>query len=72
VTKLQVRFRFEQPLDDAALSRLSDTTALYGIHKIKMDPGMDGMLVEYDATRLSGADVAAAFSGFGIPVDFRK
>lgn len=69
MTKLQIRFRFEKPLDDAALARLSDTTALYGIQKIKLDPNMDGMLVEYDATRLTAAEVGAAFSGFGIAVE---
>jgi len=68
MTKVQIRFRFEKPLDETALSRLSDTTALYGIQKVKLNPSLDGMLVEYDATRLRPAEVEAAFTGYGIAV----
>ena len=68
MTKVQIRFRFEKPLDDAALARLSDSTSLYGIQKVKLNPSLDGMLVEYDATRLRPAEVEAAFTGCGIAV----
>jgi hypothetical protein len=68
MTKVQIRFRFAKRLDDAALARLSDTTALYGIQKMKLNPSLDGMLVEYDATRLRPAEVEAAFAGAGIAV----
>lgn len=69
MTKVQIRFRFAKRLDDAALARLSDTTALYGIQKMKLNPSLDGMLVEYDATRLRPAEVEAALAGAGIAVE---
>lgn len=68
MTKVQIRFRFQAPLDDGMLARLSDANALYGIQKVKLDPNLQGMLVEYDATRLRPAEVEAAFAAAGIPV----
>lgn len=68
MTKVQIRFRLQKPLSDAMLARLSDTTALYGIQKIKIDPALDGLMVEYDATRLRPAEVESALAGAGIPI----
>jgi allophanate hydrolase subunit 1 len=68
MTKVQIHFRLEKPLDDLLLQRLSDTTSLYGIQKVKLAPQMDSLMVEYDATRLRPKEVEAALSGQGIPV----
>jgi len=68
MTKVQIRFRLPKPLDDFLLARLSDTSALYGIQRVKVDPSLDGLMVEYDATRLRPAEVEAALAGAGIPV----
>ncbi|SPF51004.1 conserved hypothetical protein [Candidatus Sulfopaludibacter sp. SbA4] len=69
MTKVQIRFRLQKPLDDFLLARLSDTSALYGIQRVKVDPSLDGLMVEYDATRLRPAEVEAALTGAGIPVE---
>ncbi len=68
MTKVQIHFKLERPLDDAQLAGISDAYSLYGIHKVKVDPGMDGLMVEYDATRLRPAEVSSALAGAGIPV----
>ena len=68
MTKVQIRFRLQKPLDDSMLAGLSDATARYGIQKIKVDPALDGLMVEYDATRLRPAEVESALAGAGIPV----
>jgi hypothetical protein len=68
MTKVQIRFRLQKPLDDGMLQRLSDTSALYGIQRIKVDPSLDGLMVEYDATRLRPAEVESALAIAGIPV----
>jgi hypothetical protein len=68
MTKVQIHFRIEKPLDDLALQRLSDTSTLYGIQKIKLAPAMDHLMVEYDATRLRPQEVESALAGAGIPV----
>jgi hypothetical protein len=71
MTKVQIRFRLQKPLDDIMLNRLSDTTSLYGIQKIKVDPALDGLMVEYDATRLRPAEVESALAAAGIPVQIK-
>lgn len=68
MTKVQVRFRLQKPLDDIMLARISDAYALYGIQKVKVADSLDSLMVEYDATRLRPAEVASALSGVGIPV----
>jgi allophanate hydrolase subunit 1 len=69
MTKVQVRFRLQKPLDDAMLGHISDAMAIYGIQKLQVAPSMDGLMVEYDATRLRPAEVEAALAGAGIPVE---
>ncbi|SPE41754.1 conserved hypothetical protein [Candidatus Sulfopaludibacter sp. SbA3] len=69
MTKVQVHFRLQKPLNDAMLERLSDTTAKYGIQKIKIDPALDGLMVEYDATRLRPSEVESALAVAGIPIE---
>jgi hypothetical protein len=68
MTKVQIRFRVQKPLDDAMLERLSNTNSLYGIQHVKVDPSLDSLTVEYDATRLRPAEVEAALAGAGISV----
>lgn len=67
MTRVQIHFRLEKPLDDVLLQRLSDTSALYGIQRIKLAPAMDRLMVEYDATRLRPQEVESALTGAGIP-----
>jgi hypothetical protein len=68
MTKVQIRFRVEKPLDNAMLARIADAHSLYGIQRVKVAPSLDGLLVEYDATRLRPAEVESALAGAGIPV----
>ena len=63
-----MRFRLRQPLDEAALAGIAAVHAKYGILKIKVAESLDALTVEYDATRLRPAEVEAALSGAGIPV----
>ena len=62
-----MHFRLRQPLDDASLAKLSDTSAVYGIQKIKL--GADSLMVEYDATRMRPPEVEAALTRAGIAVE---
>jgi hypothetical protein len=69
MTKVQIRFRLPKPLDDVQLQRLGDANSLYGIQHIRLNPAMDGLTVEYDATRLLPAEVESALAGAGIAVE---
>jgi hypothetical protein len=68
MTKVQIHFRLQKPLDDALLARISDAYSIYGIQKIQVAPSQDGLTVEYDATRLRPAEVESALATAGIPV----
>jgi hypothetical protein len=69
MTKVQMRFRLQKRLDETLLSRISDTYSIYGIQKIQVNPSLDGLTVEYDATRLRPAEVEAALANAGLPVE---
>lgn len=69
MTKVQIRFRLQKPLDDLLLARISDAHAIYGIHKIQMAQSLDGLIVEYDATRLRPKEVESALERAGISVE---
>ncbi len=69
MTKVQIRFRLQKPLDDILLERISEAHSLYGIHRVTVPPSMDGLMVEYDASRLGPAEVESALEGAGIPVE---
>ena len=64
MTRVQMHFQVSQPLDEAALAKLSDASAIYGIQKVKLDA--DRLMVEYDATRMRPAEVEAAIAHAGI------
>ena len=68
MTKVQLRFRLQRPLDDSTLPNLAAAHAIYGILKLKLAPTLDSVEVEYDATRLKPADVASALSAAGVPI----
>jgi hypothetical protein len=66
MTKVQMRFRLQKPLDESALTAISTVNAKYGIQKIKVADSLDALMVEYDATRLRPAEVGAALAVAGI------
>jgi len=68
MTKVQIRFKLQKPLNDVLLARISDAHAFYGIYKVTVAPSMDGLMVEYDASRLKPAEVESALAGAGISV----
>ena len=69
MTRIQINFKVRQPLTDEMLTKLSDTSAVYGIQKIKVAPDLDSLMVEYDATRMRPAEVEAALAQAGISAE---
>ena len=68
MTKVQIRFRLQRPLDGVLLPRLADAHSLYGIQRVTVAPSLDSITVEYDATRLRPAEVESALAAAGIPI----
>jgi hypothetical protein len=71
MTRVQTRFRLTRALDDSSLNALAAANAIYGIQRLKLEPSMDELFVEYDASRLRPAEVEYALATAGIPIDRR-
>jgi hypothetical protein len=69
MTKVQLQFKLDKPLDSEMMSNLERTSALYGILRLRLSQAMDGLTVEYDATRLLENDVKAALARAGIAIE---
>ena len=55
MTRVQMHFRLRKPLDEVTMTRLSGESTLYGIQQVKLEAALDGLMVEYDASRLRPA-----------------
>jgi allophanate hydrolase subunit 1 len=68
MTKVQIRFRLARPIDAVLMARISEAQTRYGILRVEVAPSRDAVMVEYDATRLSPADVESTLAAAGIPI----
>jgi len=68
MTKVQVQFELERPLDEAAMEAISRVHGYYGIQLVRLLRSMDSILVEYDASRLTETDVESTLHRAGVPV----
>ena len=68
MTKVQIRFRLERPLDEQMMPRIATAHSIYGIMRVQVAGPSEEILVDYDASRLRPADVGAALKRGGIPV----
>ncbi|MGE5646423.1 MAG: hypothetical protein ACM336_11590 [Acidobacteriota bacterium] len=68
MTKVQVHFELERPLDEELLLALAAAHGVYGMSRIVPSPDLRRLTVDYDATRLSPYDVEAVLRRCGIPI----
>jgi hypothetical protein len=68
MTKVQVQFDLAKPLDEPAMEAIANAHGYYGILYVRLQPSMDSIFVEYDASRLTDTDVEATLHRAGIPV----
>ena len=71
MTKTQIRFRLERPLDEQTMPRIASAHSVYGIMRVQVEPSQE-LVVDYDASRLRTEDVGAVLKGRGIPVELEK
>ena len=69
MTKVQMQFQLQKPLDDSLLQAISNVHSIYGIQRVRLAPSLDQIFVEYDASRLRPSEVEAALAGAGIPLE---
>ena len=68
MTKIQLHFELERPLDDVLMKAINKANAMYGIERISVAPALDAITVEYDATRLTPLQVDSVLRSLAIPV----
>jgi hypothetical protein len=68
MTKVDLNFRLRRPLGDDEIMRLGDLPKVYGLHRVRLDPGGQNLVVEFDATRLTPSDVEAELARVAIPI----
>jgi hypothetical protein len=67
MTKVQTAFKLTRELNDDELKRISHLHSVYGILAARVLPSNE-FFVEYDASRLSPADVRVAVEQHGLPI----
>ena len=72
MTKVQMRFRLERPLDEQMMPRIASAHSVYGVMHIQAEPSANEIVVEYDASRLRREDVGAELKRKGIPITLEK
>jgi hypothetical protein len=68
MTKLQLEYELERPLNDDDAVAIADIHSVYGFVRVTLAPSMDRITVEYDASRLSEKDVEAWLMRYGLPI----
>jgi len=68
MTKVQVTYEFDTPVDDAALAAIEQLHGVYGFQALRLSPALDSLVVLYDATRMSPEDVERRLHGAGLRV----
>jgi hypothetical protein len=71
MTKVQVRYELERPLDEHLLTCISAAHGIYGMARVAPTPDLRGLVVDYDASRLTIREVEAALRRAGIPLSVR-
>lgn len=68
MTYMQKDFDLLRKLDEADSEAIEELHSYYGIQKVRIAPALDRITVNYDATRLSPADINAVLVRFGVPI----
>jgi allophanate hydrolase subunit 1 len=68
MTKVQVTYQLDGPVDEAVMERISRVHGVYGLQAVQLSPAMDSLFVQYDATRMKLEDVDQTLHSAGLPV----
>jgi hypothetical protein len=71
MTKVQVEYELLRPLEDADLERISSAHGIYGFLRLQVGPDLKRIMIEYDASRLTPAEVESSLRKAAIPIGAR-
>ena len=68
MTKVQHDYDLLRKLNDDDAGAIENVHGYYGIQKITISPALDHISVDYDATRMSPADLTSVLVRYGVPI----
>lgn len=67
MTKVTLHFELQTPLDERLMENISRAGSLYGLLRVRVTPALNGLVVDFDASRLTTDEVEHAIRKAGIP-----
>jgi hypothetical protein len=68
MTKVTLHYDLSRALTEPELGSVADLTSTYGIERVQMAPGLNKIVVDYDASRLMKDDVESVLHRHGLPI----
>jgi len=68
MTKVTLHYDLSRPLGDDDFANIEKTHSTYGMAKVSVEPTLDKITVDYDASRLMKKDVEAVLVRHSIPI----
>lgn len=68
MTKVTLHYNLERPLTEPELDSVADLPSTYGIARVQVAPGLNKIIVDYDASRLMKDDVESVLHQHGVPI----
>ncbi len=66
MTAVEIVFRYGAPPEERDLRALQAVREVYGVRRLEFDDAACTVRVEFDASRLTGDDIAALLRGAGL------
>jgi hypothetical protein len=68
MTKVTLHYDLARPLTEPELGSVADLTSVFGMERVQVAPGLDKIIVDYDASRMMKADVESVLHRHGLPI----
>jgi hypothetical protein len=68
MTKVTLHYNLARPLTEPELGSVADLPSIFGIARVQVAPGLDKIIVDYDASRMMKTDVESVLHLHGVPI----
>ncbi len=68
MTKVQVTYHLDGPVDEAVMESIDKLHGAYGLQVVQLSPALDSLFVQYDATRMGLDDLDRVLHSAGLAV----
>ncbi len=68
MTKVTLHYDLARPLTEPELGSVADLTSVFGMERVQVAPGLDKIIVDYDASRMMKTDVDSVLHRHGLPI----